>query len=146
GDLLPAQDLDATGPESRKLARIESFGSSISSPAASRLSTWTERAKVQANSHKVISTVTTLPTNTKVLPRSNKSAPATMKAMMMIPKPPATTIAALIEVMKMATGWSPPWRGRGLASVSMGDLIAETSWQAQEASWFETRPSAAPPQ
>src|SRR5262245_30670683 len=63
GDLLPAQDLDGAGLESRKLARIESFGSSISSPAASRLSTWTERAKVQANSHKVISTVTRHPTH-----------------------------------------------------------------------------------
>ena len=51
---------------------------------------------------------------------------------MMMPKPPATTIAALIEVMKMAMGWSPPWRGRGLASVSMDDLIAETPWKAQE--------------
>src|SRR5262245_47685081 len=63
GDLLPAQDLDATGPESRKLPRIESFGSSISSPAASRLSTWTERAKVQANSPKARSTVTRHPTH-----------------------------------------------------------------------------------
>src|SRR5512146_29950 len=121
----PPQDLDGTGPESRKLARIESFGSSISSPAASRRSTWSERAKVHANSQRVISPVMTLPTRTKVWPSSNRSAPATMKASMIMPKPPATTIAALIEVMKMAMGWSPPWRGRGLASVSMGDLIAE---------------------
>src|SRR6476620_5423938 len=139
-----AQDLDGTGPESRKLARIESFGSSISSPAASRLSTWRERANVQANSQRVISPVMTLPTSTKVWPRSNRSAPATMKAMMMMPKAPTTTIAALIEVTKRGIGWSPPWRGRGVASVCMGDLIAETPWKAQEATWFETRPLAAP--
>jgi hypothetical protein len=36
-------------------------------------------------------------------------------------------------VMKIETGCSPPWRERGLASVSMDDLIAETPWKAQEA-------------
>ena len=48
-----------------------------------------------------------------------------MNASMMMPNPPATTIAALSEVMKIETGCSPPWRERGLVSVSMGDLIAE---------------------
>ena len=54
-----------------------------------------------------------------------------------VPQPPATTIAALSEVMKIEIGRSPPWRERGLVSVSMGDLIAETLCKVQGASWFE---------
>src|SRR3989337_385445 len=138
----PASHCSADFPqEPRKLARIESLGSSTSRPALRRRSTCQERAKVHSASQRVSAALTALTTQTNVDPRPNRAAAARMPAWNTMPNPPATTMAALSEVMKMVN-MLPPCRDGSLGtSVSMlitygylreaGDPLSRGGWGLQ---------------
>src|SRR3989337_940096 len=87
--------------EPRKLARIESLGSSTSRPALRRRSTCQERAKVHSASQRDSAALTALTAQANVDPSPIRAAAAGLPAWNTMLTPPATTMAALSEVMKM---------------------------------------------
>src|SRR5665809_18498 len=87
---------------------------------------------VQMNNQSVPTALAALVTHTKVEPSAMRLAMARRKAWITMPKAPATTRAALNEVMKTITGLPLPLgAGRSEASVSM--IALEFSGMARKA-------------